>query len=369
VEKRPLKTFRQANGIDARLAAYAAAAGGASLVLSSQADAEIVANTLVQPFGINGDVNIDFNHDGQTDFQIDHDRYNLNGTNLDYLQIDKNDVNGLDQNGMGDWFTADSNISFPVNGTTANDTVQAAYLYEGQQGSYPSALTMGAEIGPAELFDFQEGDNFLGHHTTIRANRLIDEDHGQMDTQILGAPTEGPFGAPGFVGLNGEIRYLGLKMDLNNQSPHDDAGNDTLYTYGWVAVRIDNEDDATGAVVGYGYETTLGAPIAAGDIGPVVANADYNDDGKVDGADLLIWQRVQSQKVIPLGSADGTGDGLVNAADLAFWKTKVGTAASVATPSTHAVPEPGSALMGVGGALLVGWFGLRQALRKARGSA
>src|SRR4051794_19001704 len=87
----------QGNGrthMDSRLAAYVAAAGGASVLLSSDAKAEIVANTTVQPFGINGAVNIDFNHDGQTDFQVDHDRYNLNGTNLDYLQIDKNDING-----------------------------------------------------------------------------------------------------------------------------------------------------------------------------------------------------------------------------------------------------------------------------------
>ena len=55
-----------------------------------------MANTTVQSFGINGDVNIDFNNDGQTDFQIDHDRVNLNGTNLDYLQVDKNDVNSAD---------------------------------------------------------------------------------------------------------------------------------------------------------------------------------------------------------------------------------------------------------------------------------
>ena len=41
---------------------------------------------------------IDFNSDGQTDFQIDHDRVDVDGTaagpSLDYLQIDKNDING-----------------------------------------------------------------------------------------------------------------------------------------------------------------------------------------------------------------------------------------------------------------------------------
>jgi hypothetical protein len=54
--------------------------------------------------------------------------------------------------------------------------------------------------------------------------------------------------------LGGQVRYLGLKMDLNNTN---------AFNYGWVGIRIDNEADATGAVVGYAYENT-GAPIQAG---------------------------------------------------------------------------------------------------------
>ena len=64
-----------------------------------------------------------------------------------------------------------------------------------------------------------------------------------------------PSNGPNFTGLGGEVRYLGLKMDLNNTDQ---------FTYGWIGVRIDNEADATGAVVGYAYETTPNTPIAAG---------------------------------------------------------------------------------------------------------
>src|SRR5690242_15165178 len=74
--------------LDGRLAAYAAAAGAVSAVMGSEAKAVVVGNNTVQPFGINGEVRIDFNQDGQTDFSIDHDRVTLpsGGPTLDYLQ-------------------------------------------------------------------------------------------------------------------------------------------------------------------------------------------------------------------------------------------------------------------------------------------
>ena len=82
---------RSSSNLEARLAAYLTAAGGVT-VLSSDAAGAVVGNNSVQPFGINQEVNIDYNGDGHIDFQVDHDRYNLNGSNLDYLQIDKNDA-------------------------------------------------------------------------------------------------------------------------------------------------------------------------------------------------------------------------------------------------------------------------------------
>src|SRR3954464_15384209 len=91
---RKAKSSNSCRIFDGRLAAYLSTAGAVSAAMASEAKAIVVGNNTVQPFGVNGVVSIDFNQDGQTDFQIDHDRYNLNGTNLDYLQIDKNDING-----------------------------------------------------------------------------------------------------------------------------------------------------------------------------------------------------------------------------------------------------------------------------------
>jgi hypothetical protein len=244
--------------ISTRLAAYLTAVG-AGTTLGSAAEGAIVGNATVQPFGVNGVVSIDFNSDGQTDFQIDHDRVNLNGTNLDYLQIDKNDVNGESNPLAFDPITGFQAATFTDGATSRNDANQAGYVIDpNQQGSYPAAMTFGTPIGPSSSFDWQESENFQNSGKAIRANRLLDEDATQID-QVLGGKSPSqvqvPFNGPTFDALGGAIRYLGLKMELNN-------ANQT--NYGWIGVRIDNEADATGAVVGYAYETTPSMPIPAG---------------------------------------------------------------------------------------------------------
>jgi hypothetical protein len=253
-------TLPKQRSLESMLAAYAAAATAAVAAVSSDADAAVVGNSTVQLFGINQEINIDFNADGQTDFQIDHDRVNLNNTDIDYLQIDKNDINGA-ANPLA--FDPGPNCCFAATpfsdgATTRNDANNSAYVINGPQGSYPAALTQGTPIGPASTFDFQEGDNFQASGKWIRANRLIDEDATTIDQVLGGQPASGvvvPTNGPNFVGLGGQVRYLGLQMELNNSG---------AFNYGWVGIRIDNEAEATGAVVGYAYETTPGEPIAAG---------------------------------------------------------------------------------------------------------
>lgn len=67
-------------------------------------------------------------------------------------------------------------------------------------------------------------------------------------------------------------------------------------------------------------------------------DADFDNDGDVDGADLLIWQR---NAVTATGktnaTGDANGDGAANAADLALWKGLFGTPAVAAVGT---VPEP-----------------------------
>jgi hypothetical protein len=238
--------------LDGKLAAYLAASGVVGTFLATEANAAVVGSNAVVPFGINGEVNIDFNRDGQTDYQIEQNRVNVGGNNLDFLQIDKNDVNNAANPLPINVFS-----TFPLNGTTANNTFTSGYVTPtATLGDYPAALTFGAPIGPASNFDFQETDNFNTGHT-IRANRLIDEDHGQVDMSLGGLTASQiaiPTNGPNFLGLGGAVRYLGVKMDLQSTG---------LTEYGWIGIQITNEADATGNVVGWAYQTN-GQAIAAG---------------------------------------------------------------------------------------------------------
>jgi hypothetical protein len=367
--------------LDSRLATYLAAAGAVGVLVARESDAAIVANTTVQPFGINEGVNIDFNNDGQTDFKIFQNRVNLNGNNLDFLQLDKNDVNNAAN-------------PLPINGLAVftpppgqNKNWDHKYLTDGgvsgqDIGEYPAALSAGSMIGPTSpgVWEFQESDNFGAQVPRVvrRANRLIDEDHGQIDTALNTWPGDPPPGTPRFVGLNGQVRYLGVAIDLQDAGFHGnqlptlngpgDVDNPLNYWYGWIGIKITNEADATGQVVGYAYENQLGQPIAAGDVGtPAGVAGDYNNNGIVDAADYTVWRDHLGQ-TFSLPNRDAGNSGAVNASDYSYWVSHFGQHSGAgAGLASGAVPEPSSLLMAaIGGLAVLGVFVWRSMFRRAK---
>lgn len=339
--------------IDRKLATYLAASASVAPLLVEEAEAVVVSNTTVQPFGINQHVDIDFNSDGQIDFQIDHDRVNVNGTDLDYLQIDKNDVSSAENP-----YPINPIASFPLNGTPRpnGDHYYITDAGPGDIGFYPKALLANTEIGP--LSDgweiFQETDGFgQNSNQIIRANRLIDEDAGQVDAANPNPPDGktpvAPFGSPGWIGLGGQTRYLGIKIDLVDEieiglnDDHDEIP--PQYLHGWIGVRITNEADATGEVVGWGYQTEPDVSIRAGETAPVL-DGDYNSDGTVDAADYIVWRK-----------SDGSQSGY-NTWRQSFGESMTAAGAIVGSHAgAYAVPEPGSLLLGLmAGIAMVGAY-------------
>jgi hypothetical protein len=78
-------------------------------------------------------------------------------------------------------------------------------------------------------------------------------------------------------------------------------------------------------------------------------DADFDSNGRVDGADLLTWQAgFGVTGTATLATGDANGDREVNRADFDVWQQQFGTA--VASPlATQVVPEPSSAMIVAGG--------------------
>ncbi|BBO35810.1 dockerin type I domain-containing protein [Lacipirellula parvula] len=69
-----------------------------------------------------------------------------------------------------------------------------------------------------------------------------------------------------------------------------------------------------------------------------VDDADFNNDGTVDGKDFLIWQRGFGSGTNN-GTGDANGNGAVDAADLTIWKSQFGGPAP-GVAAVSAIPEP-----------------------------
>lgn len=73
----------------------------------------------------------------------------------------------------------------------------------------------------------------------------------------------------------------------------------------------------------------------------VMDNADFDDDGDIDGRDYLIWQAGFGSGTSN-AEGDANGDGMVDAEDLTIWQSQFGNASLV---STVQVPEPQSLVL------------------------
>jgi hypothetical protein len=90
------------------------------------------------------------------------------------------------------------------------------------------------------------------------------------------------------------------------------------------------------AIAALGGASAAGIPIAP------LADADFDDDGDVDGNDFLRWQRnVGLGAGATNAQGDADGNGAVNATDLTLWKGEFGSA----VPAAGAVPEPATAAL------------------------
>ena len=96
---------------------------------------------------------------------------------------------------------------------------------------------------------------------------------------------------------------------------------------------------------------------------------DYNKDGRVDGADYVVWRNTQGQSVAQGAGADGSFDGQITAADYNVWRSHFGQTLGTGSGSgsggelfgaTSAVPEQASIWLVVLAAAAVQVFAVRR---------
>jgi len=82
-------------------------------------------------------------------------------------------------------------------------------------------------------------------------------------------------------------------------------------------------------------------------------DGDFNQDGFVDGRDLVLWeQNVGKQSGATLGQGDADGNGTVDEVDYATWKMQFGT--KLSAPPIGVVPEPATAWLAAAGLSIAG---------------
>jgi hypothetical protein len=86
---------------------------------------------------------------------------------------------------------------------------------------------------------------------------------------------------------------------------------------------------------------------------------DFNYDGRVDGADYVVWRKTLGSAVAHGSGADANGDGVVDGADFSLWKADFGATfgigaggGAMASSTGQSVPEPTSAMLGAAAVLL-----------------
>jgi hypothetical protein len=144
---------------------------------------------------------------------------------------------------------------------------------------------------------------------------------------------------------------LGSKLvfDVSNALP-----TQTSYDLLTATSITDNGIDFSGPA-GWSYQIVSGGN---GQIlqafGPLIAadDADFDQDGDVDGADFLTWQRNVTTASPTLAQGNANGDSVVDGIDLGIWEAQYGTSVAAATN----VPEPtAGALLLVSLATVAAW--------------
>jgi len=192
---------------------------------------------------------------------------------------------------------------------------------------------------------------------------------GTNDVDTVATPSESSPGAGDFGLTNldvNEVWNISLELVRDTDpvlgaaitaklSAYDLADPNTVYTLSGTEPTDDPEGNVTNSVDNFDYFAIRNTGLDDFDYlldnftveiegsNVVVENADFDQDGDIDGTDFLVWQRGNGA-LGGLNQGDANGDGMVNQDDLAIWNNQFGNSSPA---SVAAVPEPVSLLLAV----------------------
>lgn len=229
--------------------------------------------------------------------------------------------------------SANGNLLISANGNTGNGLAianDAAQLYgnlDTAEVLQISAVTTSNHVwagAPTEAFLFTPGSFGVTKFTAFRSN--------SFDEPTEGATLSDGTNTWGFGTATGTVAG-GIFMDNGLSNTFSGAGGDVPLTF--------TTDVGSWTLKGFRLSTPITYDIAPA---PPTADADFNGDGLVDGADFLVWQQnsgLAEGATNEQGDADGNA--AVNDLDLAAWQTNFGAGAT--PPPIGAVPEPAAATL------------------------
>ena len=219
------------------------------------------------------------------------------------------------------------------------DAISSGFVYRGSRVPLLNGKYVFGDITTGQLFyaDFEEmllADD--DDPSTLASFGSLDilwdnPNDAQLDAEFYTTIT--PSGA--LLGPMHQIIQEGYHA-RGGQAPNLPGTSSVTGTFGRADIRLSMDDE------GELYVLTKMDGMIRAIVGPS-ANADFNDDGSVDGADFLLWQRGFGDPG-SLAMGDANGDGIVDATDLEIWQVQYSSAGGEIAASL-AIPEPTTAAL------------------------
>lgn len=249
-----------------------------------------------------------------------------------------------------------------------NETTTTSTFTATEQSRVEQFIAAGGHLfvtGSEIAWDLDQQNNGRSfYETTLKGNYVADS----ANTYNVSSAAGGIFAGLTNFQFSNATSYSSLDSQIYNVRSADviapQAGAQLALQYvggtgGGAGIQVPGVDGRGNVVMfGFPFETITNPTTRTAVMDRVLGyfgvaaivplNADFNNDGMVDGSDFLTWQRQFGATVPAFTNGDANGDGAVNAADLAVWRDQFGSpppaqVAAAASFTTFAAQESMSA--------------------------